>query len=108
MKSLGEKMHSSKTCPVAQVAELVGDTCTLLIVRDLLSGAKRFTELSESISTTSSRTLTKKLRELEEKGVITRTEYKESPPRVMYTLTPKGRGLDGIYKALRKYGEKYL
>ena len=97
-----------KTCPVARAADLLGDSCTLLIVRDLLEGPKRFGDLEESLSGISSRTLTKKLCALEACGVIERVAYSERPPRVEYSLTKKGKGLRDVEQALRQYGKKYL
>lgn len=95
-------------CPVALVAELLGDQCTLLIVRDLLTGNKRFKDFQLSLSPMSSRTITNKLKRLEEKKIITRTQYKEKPPRVEYALTKEGRALGDLMDEMRKYGKKYL
>lgn len=96
------------TCPVAKVADLVGDSCTLLIIRDLLSGPQRFGDFSASLHGISTRTIAKKLRALEIFGVIERQEFKGKPPRVTYTLTKKGKGLHGVIGAMLKYGEKYF
>ncbi len=101
-----EKNHNF--CPVALVAELLGDTCTLLIVRDLLTGTKRFKDFEQSLSPVSSRTITKKLKVLEEKNIITRTAYKERPPRVEYALTKEGKHLSVLIGDMRKFGEKFL
>lgn len=95
-------------CPVAQVAELLGDPCTLLIVRDLLLGAKRFKDFEQSLSPMSSRTITNKLKRLEEKNIITRTAFKEKPPRVEYALTKEGKALGSLIEEMRKYGKKFL
>src|SRR3989344_5668423 len=77
-------------CPVARVADLLGDTCSLLIIRDLLRGMRRFGELEDSLGGMSPRTLTKKLRNLEKKGLISRRSFRRHPPRVEYRLTRKG------------------
>lgn len=95
-------------CPIARVADLIGDSYTLLVVRDLLAGSKRFGDLAASLEGISTRTLTKKLKALEEYGIIKREEFSEKPPRVLYSLTKKGLGLHSIAEAMRKYGEKYL
>lgn len=97
-----------RACPVAKVANLMGDSITLLIIRDLLSGPKRFGGLVASLAGVSSRTLTKKLRELEVSGIVEREEFNEKPPRVEYFLTPKGRGLKRIETAMRDYSKRYL
>jgi DNA-binding HxlR family transcriptional regulator len=97
-----------RTCPVARVAAIIGDYCTVLLVRDLVSGPKRFKDLQASLCDTSSRTLTKKLKVLLAEGMVARTEFKEKPPRVQYSLTKKGRQLEKITRAMRIYGEKYM
>jgi DNA-binding HxlR family transcriptional regulator len=97
-----------KTCPIARVADIVGDHCTVLIVRDLVGGTKRFKELAVSLTGISTRTLSKKLKVLEDHDMIRRDEYKEKPPRVEYSLTRKGRQLGSITKAMKVYGERYL
>ncbi len=103
MKKDGEK----EPCPIEEVAKLLGDPCTLLIVRDLLIGSKRFKDFENSIES-SSRTLTNKLKLLEEHQIITRTEFKEKPPRVEYALTSKGKHLGQLIEDMRVYGKKYL
>lgn len=96
------------TCPMARAADCVGDSTTLLIVRDLLTGPKRYGELEESLRGISTRTLANKLKSLEQNGIVLKREYKERPPRTAYVLTPKGKGLSQVEKALRAYGKKYL
>ncbi len=95
-------------CPIARVAELLGDTCILLIVRDLLTGTKRFKDIEHSLSPISSRTITNKLKLLEEKHIITRTQFKEKPPRVEYALTKEGKRLHAIIEDMRIYGKTFL
>ena len=80
-------------CPIAQTADLIGDSTILLIVRDLAKGPKRFTDLSLSLPSVSSRTLTVKLKVLEEQDVVLKNKFAEFPPRIEYTLTKKGKGL---------------
>jgi DNA-binding HxlR family transcriptional regulator len=88
------------SCPVAKVADIIGDTCSLLVVRDLFEGPRRFGALDESLGM-STRTLTKTLRRLEEDGFIKRTD-------LQYALTAKGRGLKKVIGEMRSYGMKYL
>lgn len=95
-------------CPVARVAELLGDRCTLLIVRDLLNGPQRFKDFEKSFGDISSRTITNKLKILLEHNIISRVEFKEKPPRVVYELTRDGKRLAGLIDELRLYGKKYL
>ena len=94
-------------CGVAVAAELLGDTWTLLLVRDLAGGAKRFKELEASTGI-SPRVLTDRLRGLVEQGIMTRQMYPEIPPRVEYALTEKGRDILPVLDVLRTYGEKWL
>ncbi len=100
--------HDTDICPIARVAELLGDPCTLLIVRDLLTGTQRFGELTASLSPISSRTIANKLKVLEEHHLITREEFKEKPPRVEYALTKEGKKLQRLIEDMRTFGEKHL
>lgn len=102
------KKSDRDTCPIAKTADLVGDHWKLLIIRDLLTGKKRFGDLEQSLKGISSRTLTQKLETLVIDALVTRTEFNEKPPRVEYSLTPKGTDLLGIAEAMRRYGEKHL
>jgi DNA-binding HxlR family transcriptional regulator len=95
-------------CPIAKTARLVGDTWTLLIVRDLLSGPKRFGQLQESLGNISPKTLSQRLKMLEHAGFIWRHAYAEIPPRVEYDLTEKGEALSDIIQALFEFGERHL
>jgi DNA-binding HxlR family transcriptional regulator len=95
-------------CPLAKTANIIGDTFSLLIIRDLLTKPKRFGEITESLKGVSSRTITKKLAFLEGAGLVSRTEFTEKPPRVEYALTKNGKALHEIIESMRNYGEKYL
>lgn len=98
-----------KTCPIAKTADLVGDSYTLLIIRDLLGGSKRFSDFEKSLYGISSRTLTLKLKILIEKGIIERhEELNAKPPKVEYSLTKKGKGLEILINQMTTYGDKYL
>lgn len=103
-----KEVEKGDFCPVALVAELLGDTCTLLIIRDLLDGNKRFKDFESSLSPMSSRTITKKLKLLEERKILTRTAYKERPPRVEYALTSEGKHLSILIDDMRTFGKKFL
>jgi DNA-binding HxlR family transcriptional regulator len=80
----------------------------LLIVRDLLASPRRFNELEESFPGVSTRTLTEKLKVLEDEGIVVKHKYAEFPPRVEYELTEKGGGLSRIVKEMEAYGKKFL
>lgn len=100
--------HNQTICPIARTAELLGDTWTLLIVRDLMSGSKRFGHLQESLGHVSPKTLSQRLKALENADILTRHAFSEIPPRVEYTLTEKGFALSGIIEAMAAFGERYL
>ena len=97
-----------ETCSVAACAEIVGLTWTALLVHDLSEGARRFSELEHACPGISPRTLAERLRVLEAEGVLIRRSYPESPPRVEYELTEKGRALLPIIEAMRKFGHAWL
>src|SRR5262245_31897331 len=96
------------SCPVERTANLLGDSWTLLIVRDLMGGSKRFGQLQESLGSVSPKTLSHRLKMLEQAEIITRRAYPEIPPRVEYTLTDKGHALAQVIDAMRTFGETYL
>ncbi|HUO49998.1 MAG TPA: helix-turn-helix domain-containing protein [Candidatus Paceibacterota bacterium] len=101
------KTQDCKECPISKVVELLGDSCSILILRDLFEGPKRFGQLQTSLDV-STRTLTIKLKKLEQEGLVVRTEYHEHPPRVEYSLTKKGAAFQEVEDAMRAYGKKYL
>ena len=94
-------------CPVAATLALVWDRWTLLIVRDLLGGTKRFGELQRSLAGISHKVLAEHLRRMEETGFGVRRAYAEGPPHVEYSLTEIGRSLSPIIDALWEWGEAY-
>lgn len=94
-------------CPVETTLMLIGDKWKVLILRDLLTGTKRFGELKKSIGNVSQKVLTAQLRDMEEKGLITRTVYAEVPPRVEYSLTELGQSLKPILDAMQAWGTEY-
>jgi DNA-binding HxlR family transcriptional regulator len=98
----------SSTCPVCRTAEVVCGKWTLLLVRDLAEGTSRFCELERSLAGISPRTLSLRLRALEEEGIVERHTFPEVPPRVEYALTEKGRALLPIITNMRAYGEEWL
>jgi DNA-binding HxlR family transcriptional regulator len=95
-------------CPVLATARIVSGKWTLLILRDLSVGPRRFTQLERSLAGISPRTLSSRLRTLEEEGVVERREYCQVPPRVEYELTSRGMDLLPIIDAMRDYGERWL
>jgi DNA-binding HxlR family transcriptional regulator len=96
------------SCPVCRTAEIVCGKWTLLIIRDLADGRSRFCELERSLAGISPRTLSLRLRALEEEGIVARQTFPEVPPRVEYALTEKGRALIPIIEDMRSYGKEWL
>lgn len=94
-------------CPVETTLMLIGDKWKVLILRDLMDGTKRFGQLKKSIGTVSQKVLTAQLRDMEKKGLVTRTVYAEVPPRVEYTLTETGYSLKPILDAMWVWGTDY-
>ncbi len=95
-------------CPVARTANLISNRWTPLILRDLALGPRRFGQLQKSLIGVSPKTLSERLKRLEEASVVARTCYAEVPPRVEYTLTGKGHALLPIIEAMRAYGASWL
>ena len=94
-------------CPVETTLLLISDRWKVLILRDLLPGTKRFGELKKSIGHVTQKVLTANLRDMEEKGLLTRKVYAEVPPRVEYTLTELGYSLKPILDAMEHWGTAY-
>ena len=99
---------SNATCPVCRTAEILTGTWTLLVIRDLADGSQRFCELERSLEGISPRTLSLRLRALEEQGIVKRHTYPEVPPRVEYALTEKGEALVPLIEDMRSYGRHWL
>ena len=94
-------------CPVETTLMLISDKWKVLILRDLMPGTKRFSELKRSVGHVTQKVLTAQLRQMEESGLVTRTVYPEVPPRVEYSLTGLGRSLKPGLDAMWDWGENY-
>ena len=99
---------SDDTCPVCRTADVICGKWTLLVIRDLSEGRSRFCELERSLTGISPRTLSLRLRALEEEDIVERSTYAAVPPRVEYALTEKGLALIPIIEDMRTYGERWL
>lgn len=95
------------TCPVSRALEALDGRWTILVVRDLLGGTRRFGELRDSLVGISPKTLTDRLRSLEAHGLVERRMYAEIPPRVEYSLTESGRSLEPVLAALADWGRTH-
>jgi len=107
MKRTMNDVHDAG-CAVAATAEVVATKWTPLIVHDLSEGPRRFMQLEHACPGISPRTLSERLDMLERQGILIRRSYPESPPRVEYELTDKGRALLPIIREMRKFGHAWL
>ena len=94
-------------CPVETTLSLIGDKWKVLVLRDLITGTKRFGELKKSIGTVSQKVLTAQIRDMVENGPVHRKVYAEVPPRMEYSLTELGQSLQPVLDAMRNWGEDY-
>src|ERR687886_957507 len=99
---------TDETCPVCATADIICGKWTILVIRDLAEGRTRFCELERSLEGISPRTLSLRLRALEEQGIVERHTYPEVPPRVEYSLTEKGHALLPLIEDMRRYGREWL
>lgn len=102
-----QKHYDLPACPVETALTLMGDRWKVLIVRDLLTGTKRFGALKKSLDGISQKVLTQHLRIMEANGLVHRQVYAEVPPRVEYSLTELGRSLKSVHDAMWSWGEEY-
>ena len=101
------KKKELPACPVETTLTLIGDKWKVLILRDLMTGTKRFGELKKCVGNVSQKVLTVQLRAMEANGLVHREVYAEVPPRVEYSLTDLGRSLKSILDAMWSWGENY-
>ena len=94
-------------CPVETTLSLISDKWTVVIIRDVLTGTKRFNELMRSVTGITQKVLTSHLRNMEANGLLVRKVYPEIPPKVEYTLTETGYRLKPILDAMYTWGENY-
>ena len=102
-------MEKHVLCPKYEKAfELLGKKWTGLIIRSLLSGTKRFSDISDMIPNVSAKVLADRFKELEREGVIVRNVYPETPVRIEYELTEKGRSLEPALDEIQKWAEQWI
>ena len=99
---------ADESCPVCATADIICGKWTILVIRDLARGRSRFCELERSLAGISPRTLSLRLRGLEEQGIVERHTFPEVPPRVEYSLTAKGLALAPLIDDMRAYGREWL
>lgn len=100
-------VNTLPACPVETTLTLISDKWKVLIIRDLLGGTRRFSELRRSIGRISQKVLTSNLRQMEDDGLIHRKVYAEVPPRVEYSLTDTGQSLKPVIDAMWNWGKGY-
>tara|TARA_R110001592_G_scaffold144484_2_gene367624 strand:- start:11130 stop:11459 length:330 start_codon:yes stop_codon:yes gene_type:complete len=94
-------------CPVETTLSLLSGKWKVMIIHYLLEGTKRFNQLQRDLNGITHRTLSKQLKEMEEDGLVIRTDYGEIPPRVEYSLSPLGQSLDSVLSSMHEWGERY-
>src|ERR1700757_1556051 len=105
---LTQSNHLDDTiCPVARTAEIISGKWTLLIIRDLASGMKRFNQLERSLDGISPKALSERLRTLEDEGILLRQTFVDLPHRVEYSLPEKGYDLVQVVESMRCYGKRW-
>ncbi|MDB5168752.1 MAG: MarR family transcriptional regulator [Candidatus Saccharibacteria bacterium] len=104
--SVIEPIETKVGC-IASAMDVIGNKWTALILRDLFAGPKRFGELEKSVGSINPRTLSQRLDDLEQFGIITKQSFAEAPPRIEYTLTEKGEDLLPILEQMATWGNKY-
>jgi DNA-binding HxlR family transcriptional regulator len=104
----GRQAALRSSCPVAGALDLVGDRWTLLVVRDLLRGKRRYGDLAASSERIPTNILADRLRRLEQGGVVERVQYSARPPRYEYHLTPRGEALRPAITSLATWGLQYV
>ena len=107
-RDLATERAFNEKCPVCATADVVCQKWTVLVIRDLADGSSRFCELERSLAGISPRTLSLRLRALEEEGIVERKTFPEVPPRVEYALTQKGRALLPLIDDMRSFGREWL
>ena len=100
------RTYDEQVCSVARALEVVGERWTLLVIRDSMTGVRRFEDFQRSLAV-SRPVLTERLARLVDEGVLERRRYQERPERFEYRLTPKGRGLWKVIAHLMMWGDEH-
>lgn len=95
-------------CPITNSLDILGDKWTLLVVRDLVLGKRRYQEFMNSSEGIASNILADRLKQLEASCIVTRRAYQQKPARYEYVLTEKGEGLKPVLRALVVWGQKHF
>lgn len=101
------KKENLPECPVATTVSLIGSKWKLLILRDLLTGTKRFGQLKKSLPDISQKVLTESLKSMVDDGIVERVAYSEVSPRVEYSLTDLGESMRPVIFVMEQWGKEY-
>jgi DNA-binding HxlR family transcriptional regulator len=101
-------IQNNKYCPIAEASKIVGDFWNILIIRELLKGCQRFNVLISTIDGITNSTLSDRLKNLVEAGIVERKQYESIPPKVEYSLTEKGRGLKALLDEIERFGKEWM
>lgn len=101
------KKENLPECPVSTTVSLIGSKWKLLILRDLLTGTKRFGQLKKSLPDISQKVLTESLKSMVDDGIVERVAYSEVPPRVEYSLTDLGESMRPVISVMEQWGKEY-
>ncbi len=104
---MSNKCYDDPNCGVSQALKILGAKWTILILRDLFEGTRRFGQLQRSLAGISPKTLSLRLAELEAEGIIKKKIYAQVPLKVEYSLTEKGRSFEKVLDSMRTWGENY-
>lgn len=104
----GESRRYRELCPIALALEVIGDRWTLLVIRELFAGPKRFTDLEQGLPGVGSSVLASRLRQLEQRGLVRRRRLPRPAPALVYELTPHGASLDAVVVSIARWGAAYL
>lgn len=99
---------SRSPCPIATTLDIVGDRWTLVVLRDLLIGKKRFSQFLDSPERIATNVLTDRLALMEREGLVTRTPYQMRPKRFEYCLTPKGEAFHPLLQEMCRWGNRFV
>jgi DNA-binding HxlR family transcriptional regulator len=105
--SPASRTPTPRECAIAAALDVVGEKWSLLVIRELFLGCRRFSEIAANTGAPRD-ILTARLRRLEELGVIARREYSQRPPRYEYVLTDSGKDLRPVIVALKEWGLQHV
>ena len=107
-RRLDKKDCDPAHCPIEVALEVIGGMWKVIVVRELLTGTKRYSELHRGLRHATHKMLAQQLRQLERDGIIDRKVYPQVPPKVEYTLTPLGLALGPLLDSMGDWGQRVI